>query len=200
MAFNFDAQRDSSSEEDGGIDLSAWKSGAGAKPRPLPAPVAQMVQRDADVDESDEVSMDISNAAGPSALASFKNSGLRQSISTSTSRTRSPALPSFQAINEPVPDEDEDDEDDEDNEGRLSLASFLNPEIEGDEDEEEEPLLNGRKPLYVGISRSEVDRDDYERVTKRKTTVKRVLREWQDEDGGMMYTVMFGDFDVAQVR
>ncbi|KAF2170286.1 hypothetical protein M409DRAFT_52019 [Zasmidium cellare ATCC 36951] len=179
MSFHFDARGDSSDDEDGGgLDLASWKTGAAA-PRgcvrggPV-APVARMVAAD---DEEDDDSQ-----SGTPDLAAFQTGRKRKSPSA----TGSPPALSFQAINERLEESDEG--------STYDLQSIDSDvlQLPMEVEEEDQPAPSGQE-LFVQISRSEVDRDDFEDYAAMGTAVKRVLQERQLRNGDMVYKVLFDD-------
>lgn len=187
MAFHFDARADSSDEEGGGgIDLSAWKTGAGpgaSRPTPqrAPAPVARMV-----------VTQDRESSRGSATpdLAAFQ-SGNRKS--KSISRTRSPPRPSFQAVNRPAQEQDEESTYDLDTPDPILEGGFQ------DEEEDEEAGSTQPRKLFVGIDRDEEDVDGFEDLTKGSENVRRVLSAVPQKGGKVLYTVLFDDFHKEKV-
>ena len=188
MAFHFDARADSSDEEGGGgIDLSAWKTGAGpGASRPTsqraPAPIARMVA------PQDRES---SRGSGTPDLAAFQSSTRK---SKSVSRTRSPPRPSFQAVNRQVQEPDEESTYDLDTPDPILEGGFQDEE----QDEEEAGPTQPRK-LFVGIDRDEEDVDDFEDLTKGSENVRQVLSAVPQKGGKVLYTVLFDDFHKEKV-
>lgn len=189
MAFHFDARADSSDEEGGGgIDLSAWKTGAapGAS-RPTsqraPAPVAQMVAPQG---------RESSRGSATPDLAAFRSSTRK---SKSVSRTRSPPRPSFQAVNKkPVQEPDEESTYDLD-----TPEPVLGVGVQDEEEDEDEAGPTQSRKLIVGIDRDEEDVDDFEDLTKGSENVRRVLSAVPQKGGKVLYTVLFDDFHKEKV-
>lgn len=190
MSFHFDARGDSSDDDEGGgLDILAWKAGNAPRNRPAQsvpvAPVAPMV-----VPDDDEEDEDNSRRPTPD-LAAFQSSRKRKSSSAAPSR--SPPVPSFQAINERLPDPDQG--------STYDLESLDSDILQLPMDEEEGvPVPAGKRQLVVWISRNEVDRDDFEDFTAASYAVERVLRERRLRNGKMMYRVMFEDTHTEEVR
>lgn len=186
MAFHFDARADSSDDDtNGAIDISSWKTGAGPKAQPVrqaPAPVAPMLG-------STQLDNDL-RSVSPDVAA------LQISASRKRKRT-SPLRSSFEVINRPSPIVDE---------GFAQPVPLLAPSepAAGRGDTEEEPHIKSRASdnakLVVEISRAEGDAGGYEDYTTGRDRVRMVLREWEDDEGSMMYNVMFDDFHTGKVH
>lgn len=177
MAFHFDARADSS-DEDGAIDLSAWKAGAKrALPVGGPAPVAPMM--------GSSSRQDMESSASPG-LSDFQNGRGNKKAPIA----RSPPRPAFQPIN----DVDQESSH-EASELDIQSISSANPVFAPDDQEARFTQSPRKRKLVVHISRSEgFDRDDYEDYTSGSQRVLRVLWEVRPIIRQEAYQVVFDDF------
>ena len=173
MAFHFDAKADSS-EEEPEIDFSAWKPGvkSGIPPELLEA--------------SDEQNAETIELRPRETELERRGS-------------RSPPMPSFTTINEYndvrriVLGED----------AQSDLPTTPSVDFETREQEEEglgRPQSTApSSTLVIEIPHAEVDRDQYEDLTTGHDVVRRVIREIEDEQGRLVYKVLFEDFSTNEV-
>lgn len=200
MAFHFDARADSSDEDTPALDLSSWKNRAAGStnnaprpapaPAPAPAPVAPMVvNHDAEDSDSDNSTPD---------LAAFQASDRKRKR---PSATPSPVVPSFQAINSASKRPDGQSTFDLGSDDGTPDPALQLPASE-DEDQEEEEVARPaeQKRLMVVVSRKEGKRrKNYRDLRAGDDNVRRVLKESQEQDGTVMYKVLFDDFHVENV-
>lgn len=196
MAFHFDARGDSSDEEGGEFDLSSWTTGAaraGASAVMNQAPVAPMMQPEAQLIESDEES-DIEEEIVP-----------RDPPNGPSTRDSSASLSlGFQPINASDRRESQ--------QSTYNLDSDASPERDGSimevdnverrPEKREKSKDEDDNALVVYISDTEIARAKkkaYTDLTAGADRVRRVLKEAQDDDGTMLYEVQFDDFHTEQV-
>lgn len=202
MALHFQPSADSSDE--GEVDITAWqasekKSRASAQP---PAPVANMFNTADDEGEGeDEIDMTTLQqpTAGSSAdaqagdedddepmgLSIDGDSETPQALSANRSPSQDPATvaPSgFTSINQRADDESDDVE--------LSARRSRS---------KSKTASKKKEMLVPRVSRTEVDVDEYEDLTKDGEVVLRVKKELPGKRGRVRYIVELGDYTIREV-
>jgi len=193
MSFNFQPHADSSDEEAGGVDLSAWKQGAkkaqasaSQAPRQAPAPTAPMIGLDDDSSSDDVLATNVAAFSAGSAS--------KRKRSTPPAARASPPRVSFTSINQPTP--------------RPSTstpvvegqsASDITVAVEG-ADDEEESATRASIPLVPILPRVDLIDEEVVDFTAGDDVVRSVLQELGGDDGLMSYKVEFEDRFVDQVR
>lgn len=202
MAFHFQPSADASDE--GEVDITAWQGGSKQSRAPAqpPAPVATMFNTAEDGGE-DEVDMTTLQhpTAGSSAdagagdedddeqmgLSIDGDSETPQVLSANRTPSQEPATvaPSgFTSINQ-RPDDDESDDDE---------VFARRSQCKSKTASEEKAMLVPR------VSRTEVDVNEYEDLTKDCEVVLRVKKELPGKWGRVRYIVELGDYTIREVR
>lgn len=170
MAFHFDARLDSSSDDDNAApNLAVWKAGGARE----------------------------TNQGGRAPVAPMGTTALRRSPGRADGRKRKRETRSPPSV--VSGDELGQESDDQQLETQSMASSEAIEDSDRRRDGQNKSSTDSRK-LVVEISRSEAaDKDDFEDFREGAQSVRRVLRELDEEDQ-VMYQVLFDDFHVELVR
>jgi hypothetical protein len=190
MAYHYEPQVDVSDDEDGPIDINAWKSGSASQQQR--APVVPVV-----AGPSNDASDDGVAARASSALDSFR-SGSKRKRSTPPPPPPPPRQSSgFTSINRPVASAPE---------SPIELPDFDANVVDSEPEEEavEETQTPARpqprqRSLAPVLPRAALaDEEEIVDMTAGDDVVRRVVKELETDDGTMVYEVEFEDFHVEE--